>query len=134
MDFTIPTNLKVSSKVFLQKAGYHEFIDPNTGATSFVRRLGNEFYPRFHIYVQAQEPMSLSLHIDQKHVSYEGAAHAHAGEYEGPLVEDEKKRLLAFAASGVPDRQSIMGVHDVPPPPGQDQGGRKSMHDKLGLS
>lgn len=80
-------------RVVLRQAGYTEFRDPNTGETSFVRRLGTNFYPRFHLYV-AQEgtQLRLNLHLDQKQPSYQGSA-KHSGEYDGPTVEAEFQRL-----------------------------------------
>lgn len=92
MDIVVKT-VSGNPKIALQRAGYHEFVDPNTGEVSYIRRLGNAFYPRFHIYIDADaRGMMLSLHIDQKHASYTGTR-AHAGEYSGPVVEAEAARL-----------------------------------------
>lgn len=92
MDIIVPTT-GGNPKVLLQRVGYHEFVDPNTGEVSYIRRLGNEFYPRFHIYVDEDvRGFVLSLHIDQKHASYAGTR-AHAGEYTGAVVEAEAARL-----------------------------------------
>ena len=83
----------VQPRVLLQRAGYHEFLDPNTGETSFVRRLGTHFYPRFHLYPEQEgEKLRLNLHLDQKKPSYQGFR-KHSGEYDGPTVEAESERL-----------------------------------------
>ncbi len=77
----------------LRKAGYSFFKDPLSHEESFVLRLTPEFYPRFHLYVaQANEQITLSLHLDQKKPSY-GEGNKHSGEYEGPVIEKELKRI-----------------------------------------
>jgi len=61
-----------------------------------VKRLSGGDYPRFHIYVNNEIPgekITFSLHLDEKKPSYEGF-NAHAGQYDGPLVEAERDRLL----------------------------------------
>ncbi|MFA6908694.1 MAG: hypothetical protein WC289_02280 [Patescibacteria group bacterium] len=75
--------------VFFQRCGYH------TGRNgSYERRLNRGIqFPRFHVYLENQgDTLRISLHIDAKAPSYEGTS-AHAGEYEGPLVEQEMKRI-----------------------------------------
>lgn len=77
----------------LRKAGYSHFVDPNTGGESFVLRLTSEFYPRFHLYVEEKhDEITFNLHLDQKKPSY-GTSHAHSGEYEGPTIEKEMRRI-----------------------------------------
>jgi hypothetical protein len=78
----------------LEEAGYHQFRDPNTGKFSFVMRLGQRFYPRYHVYVKQLKNggIEVDLHIDQKQASYEGQR-AHSGEYSGERVEEEMARI-----------------------------------------
>ncbi|MEK7167794.1 MAG: hypothetical protein AAB791_02210 [Patescibacteria group bacterium] len=71
----------------LRRSGYG-LITGRQGQ-SFVRRLGSNFYPRFHAYVEGSQ---INLHLDQKQPSYEGS-HAHSGEYDGELVESEAERI-----------------------------------------
>jgi len=87
-----------SSYNLLRQAGYSAFRDPNTKQTSYTRRLGSGFYPRFHIYVnkEDQEGLELNLHLDQKKASYEGQK-AHSGEYDGDLIKQEGERIRALA-------------------------------------
>lgn len=88
----------LNEKLLMQRAGYHSFIDPNTGDQSYVMRLGRGFYPRFHVYIQSKKgTRELSLHLDMKHASYEGV-NAHSGEYSGPKVEEEIGRLERWVA------------------------------------
>lgn len=80
-------------KELLRQAGYHPFVDPNTRKQSYVRTLqGGSYYPRFHIYVEIIDGgFQVDLHLDQKKPSYGGKAHA--GEYDGPVVEEEGGRI-----------------------------------------
>lgn len=103
MKIVWPKILTQQPRLILEEAGYHEFLDPNTGKTSYVQRIGREFYPRYHLYINrfdphAQTPVcEMDIHIDQKQASYEGHT-AHSGEYTGPLVEEEAQRLVRWLA------------------------------------
>ncbi len=84
----------------IQRCGYARFVDPRTGEESYVRRMGTGFYPRFHLYVEERgHELVLKLHLDQKQPSY-GVGHKHSGEYEGPTVETEARRISALLVSG----------------------------------
>lgn len=86
----------VTASVALQRVGYAPFRDPNTGETSYVRRLASNFYPRFHIYAEEKgEELVIKLHLDQKKPSYVGFT-KHSGEYDGPVVEKECDRISSF--------------------------------------
>lgn len=81
-------------KMLMRKCGYHPFVDPNTRKLSYSRQLRPGMrYPRFHAYVsQTDDGFIVDLHLDQKHVSYKGS-NKHAGEYDGPTVEAECRRV-----------------------------------------
>jgi len=80
----------------MRKIGYAEHRGRDA-VFSYVHRLHSTPYPRFHAYVDERDGgFSLNLHLDQKQPSYEGADHAHSGEYEGPVVEREMSRLLGL--------------------------------------
>ena len=68
----------------LRRSGY-AFLrkDDRTGEMSFVKRVSNGDYPRFHIYARTtpRGAVEITLHLDQKKASYGGAT-AHSGEYE----------------------------------------------------
>jgi len=94
MNITIQ-NPSTHSRNLLRRAGYaiHQSRD---GELSFVRRIEGADYPRFHIYIKKEEPgklMEITLHLDEKKPSYEGFT-AHSGQYGGPIIEEEKNRLL----------------------------------------
>ena len=93
MKLTAKGNLPDTSRNIMRRLGYGEHYDHNTQQFSYSRRLGKERYPRFHVYVDDFDSgMVINLHLDQKQASYEGS-NAHAGEYDGKLVEDEIKRI-----------------------------------------
>ncbi|MBI3956786.1 MAG: hypothetical protein HY340_02250 [Candidatus Kerfeldbacteria bacterium] len=99
MKFTLKLPPDQNAPVVLNRAGYATFRDPNTGQTSYVKRLGDYFYPRFHLYVQSANTAQAicSLHLDMKQPSYTGSR-AHSGEYDGEQVVNEIKRILGVAA------------------------------------
>jgi len=83
-------------EVFLtRKAGYAIIHNRHTGKDSFVRPFTVNNYPRLHMYVMEEEEdkIVMHLHLDQKEPSYKGV-NAHNAEYEGPVVEEEVKRLI----------------------------------------
>lgn len=101
----------------MRRAGYAEFNDPNTGQTSYVKRLSRDFYPRFHAYVEQDKDnkTSINLHLDQKKPSYAGA-HAHNAEYDGGQVAEEGAKLEGLVknqmdnqAQGAPDQSDKKG-------------------------
>jgi len=72
---------------------YFQAENPEKGELIFVRPLGRNGYPRFHLYIkESNDELILNLHLDQKKPSYKGAP-AHAGEYEGKVVEAETERI-----------------------------------------
>ena len=80
-------------KTFLRQAGYALIFDRRRGVESFVRRLGEGYYPRIHLYVEVEgDNLILNLHLDQKKASYEGS-HMHSAEYDGNIIQDEMDRL-----------------------------------------
>ncbi len=79
----------------LRRLGYSVLQDRRHGTQSFVRRLRHDLYPRFHLYVEEHgEQVQLNLHLDQRAPVYAGVT-AHAGEYDGELVEVEADRIKA---------------------------------------
>lgn len=65
---------------------------------AFHRFLRRARYPKFHIYAtvsQDRQSVHINLHLDQKRPSYKGN-HAHAAEYDGPVVEAEAARIQSF--------------------------------------
>ena len=98
MDFKFPIKDGRNPRDLIRRAGYGEWFDKGREVTSYTRKLGSENYPRFHVYLKEGENIfEVSLHLDQKHVSYEGSK-AHAGEYDGEKVENEARRITSVIA------------------------------------
>jgi hypothetical protein len=72
---------------------------PGTREMSFIRRVGMDEYPRFHIFTKQTifGKVEINMHIDQKKASYEGAI-IHSGEYEneGWLAKEAEEIKKAF--------------------------------------
>jgi len=92
MNFVIK-NIKENINWLAREIGYVILEAKSPNEYNLVRKLTGDNYPRFHIYVkQRGEHFDFSLHLDQKQPSYEGT-HAHAGEYDGPVIETEADRI-----------------------------------------
>ena len=92
MDFEIK-NLKISEINLARQIGYVIIDAKGNNEYNLVRKIHQDNYPRFHIYLkQKGDNYIFSLHLDQKKPSYEGS-HAHSGEYFGPIVEEEADRI-----------------------------------------
>lgn len=92
MDFVGVNKLNYNLPNLLRKLGYH----PSKFNDSFIRLLGRENYPRFHLYIKHQgTSLNFSLHLDQKKASYQGQT-AHSGDYDNSLVLEEKNRILSL--------------------------------------
>lgn len=84
--------------IWLRSAGYVYLPSKGREKESFARRLGSEFYPRFHLYVdeeknkEGKDIVILNLHLDQKKPGYQGY-NRHNAEYDGEVVEREAMRL-----------------------------------------
>ena len=76
----------------LRSAGY-SYRGMNNGDFGFIKRIGLNEYPHYHIYAKVEnENIIINLHLDKKKPSYEGSA-ANGGEYDGELVEKEMERI-----------------------------------------
>ncbi|MBI2485028.1 hypothetical protein HYW18_02700 [Candidatus Uhrbacteria bacterium] len=94
MKMLFPENYHDSSRNLIMRCGYAEFRDPKTGKISYVRRPGQGFYPRFHVYLQTHpQGFVVDIHLDQKQPSYGGGTHMHSGEYTGTAVHEELARI-----------------------------------------
>ena len=105
MDIKLPFDFAENSRNFLRRSGYAEINDYNSGKTSYVKRLSQQHYPRFHVYINEKDGLDvISLHLDQKKPSYAGS-HAHSGEYDGQVVTQEGGRIKGLIKNQM-DNQS----------------------------
>jgi len=81
-----------SADFLVRHCGYGQIRDNKTNQISYVKRLRSDFYPRFHLYVNSENPLVLNLHLDQKKASYEGFT-AHSGDYDSEIVKQEAQRI-----------------------------------------
>lgn len=80
---------KYNIHTLMKRLGY----SPHPKNGSFVRRLGRDNFPRFHVYIKDRaESHELALHLDQKGACYEGHT-AHSGDYDSEVLEAEKQRI-----------------------------------------
>ncbi len=93
-----PGPLPDHARNILRRLGYGEQQN-REGQVSFNRRFTNAPYPKYHAYVEDRNGgLQVNLHVDQKAATYE-SAHAHSGEYDGPLLARELDRIGAFVES-----------------------------------
>ncbi len=79
--------------MMLRKTGYLQIKDSISQKTSYVRKLTDQRYPRFHLYIEeSPEEVVFDLHLDQAKTRYEGQT-AHNADYETPQVKEELTRI-----------------------------------------
>lgn len=93
MEFVIK-NLNDSNNELMRKIEYKPaYFQKEGGGISIVRQIGRNDYPRFHLCIKENnEEFIFKLHLDQKKPSYQ-RSHAHSGEYNGTVIEEEVKRI-----------------------------------------
>ena len=97
MKLLLPKTKIPDSERFIRRCGYGKIFDRRSGQISYARRLRHDLYPRFHVYVDDRgDNWQFNLHLDQRATVYKGAT-AHAGDYDGPVVEGEGERIKSFA-------------------------------------
>ncbi|MBI2989656.1 MAG: hypothetical protein HYY51_00500 [Candidatus Magasanikbacteria bacterium] len=83
---------RLNIPMLFKTCGYHQTKNIKS-ELSYVRALSASGYPRFHCYTApAEKGFAANLHLDQKKPSY-GEHTAHSGEYEGPVLEAEARRI-----------------------------------------
>ena len=97
MKFKFPKK-NLHPKDVIRKCGYGELHDKKYNTISYTRKLGGGHYPRFHIYYEEFPTyFEVALHLDQKQPSY-GKETAHSGDYDGPAVENEARRMTEIVS------------------------------------
>ncbi len=81
-----------NSEVLLRRSGYARQEDYKMGKISYFRRLGTQHFPKFHVYVDSDSPLTLDLHLDNKAHAYTGQR-AHGGDYDSNIVRAEALRI-----------------------------------------
>ncbi len=87
-----------NARNLMRRLGYGEHRG-HGDQLSYARRISGQPFPRYHAYVEDKDGgIQVNLHVDQKEASYTGSS-AHSGEYEGPLVASEMRRLAQSIAA-----------------------------------
>lgn len=94
MQIKISKTLVPDPELFIRRAGYGIVFDKQSRSIkSFIKRLSRDLYPRYHLYLEdLGTDWGFNLHLDQRAPVYAGQT-AHAGEYDGPVVEREAERI-----------------------------------------
>ena len=97
MNTFFPGPLPDHGRNILRRLGYGEDRKWN-GQISYMKRISNTKFPHYHIYIEDKNGgLQINLHVDQKEATHEGS-HAHSGEYDGKLVEDEMAYITNYIA------------------------------------
>jgi len=101
MKFKVSKDLKYSPENILRTCNYFPIFDRRTQKGSFVRKLTQNRYPRFHMYVKEKgDELIFDLHLDQSKTVYSGAK-AHNADYDSPEVKTELVRVFAKVKEAV---------------------------------
>ena len=101
MKFSITTKNRESVDVVLRGLGYRYLFGNEKAEMSFVKPLGENFYPRWHLYVKQYDRSNnetrydFSLHLDQKKPAYKGVTR-HSGDYDSDIVNKEAERIKRY--------------------------------------
>ncbi|MCD6094299.1 hypothetical protein J7J39_00050 [bacterium] len=91
MKFEIEGTLKENIYNLMRRTGYFFLRKTVKSELEFVRP--PKGFPRFHLFLKIKDQKYIfNLHLDQKAPIYKGAP-AHAGEYNGKVVEEEAERI-----------------------------------------
>jgi hypothetical protein len=107
MKFTVKGPFNNNIYNLMRNIGYR-FVGKSetTGEINFVRPVGENRFPRFHIYLifnQSALEILFDLHLDQKAPIYEGST-AHSGDYSGDAVDTEAERIKHLLQYEIIDR------------------------------
>ncbi len=89
MKFQVQNKTKENMHTLLREARYRPHAD------GYVRPLGPNFYPRFHLYVRDDKSsniIDMSIHLDQRKPRYQGTT-AHNADYDGDVLVKESGRI-----------------------------------------
>jgi len=111
MDINFNQKFEQNIEQLIRSCGYGLVRDPRASQRSYARRMGAGIYPRFHMYINSLDPLVLSLHIDQKQVSYEGSR-AHSGDYDSDTVKAEAQRIYNLIIQQNQDLSSGLNTSD----------------------
>ena len=94
MKLKLPNNLTQSEHCLARQCGYLPIEDRISGKKSYIRRLTQQRYPRFHLYIYplGKKEIVFDLHLDQNVNRYKRQK-AHNADYESVEVKEELVRI-----------------------------------------
>ncbi|MCA9375666.1 MAG: hypothetical protein KC925_01235 [Candidatus Doudnabacteria bacterium] len=92
--------ITINATAIMRKLGYKPWRDPKTGKESFIRRLGQAFYPRFHVYVLYEEDRTpvIDLHMDWRRPMHKKGQKSYE-DAESDTVQEEARRIIQILDS-----------------------------------
>ncbi len=95
MEITVE-NPRQNEKYIMRKCGYMPWRDPRSGETSYIRRLGTGYYPRFHIKAKRMgSQIIFDLHLDSRRPMHKIGIRTYEDE-ESRIVSSEADRIKAY--------------------------------------
>lgn len=93
MKFKITSKSSQSENYLMRRCGYIPIHDRKSGHDSYVRKLTNQRYPRFHLYLSEISGETIfDLHLDQNINRYNNQT-AHNADYNSEEVKQELERI-----------------------------------------
>jgi hypothetical protein len=98
MKLKLPNDLTQSEYSLARQCGYLPIKDRISEKKSYIRKLSQQRYPRFHLYIYpfSEKETVFDLHLDQNVNRYEGQK-AHNADYESAEVKEELLRIYKIA-------------------------------------
>jgi hypothetical protein len=93
MKLSLTNKLNHTTEQILRNAGYFYIFDKISKKGSFIKKLTEQRYPRFHMYIiETPEKIIFDLHLDQSATRYKGQG-AHNADYDSDQVKTELIRI-----------------------------------------
>ena len=93
MKFKLPNTFSQNQISLARKSGYIPIHDRISNKNSYVRKLTNQHYPRFHLYIsESNNEITFDLHLDQNMNRYQNQT-AHNADHDSREVKQELIRI-----------------------------------------
>ncbi|MBU1177688.1 hypothetical protein KJ903_00545 [Patescibacteria group bacterium] len=93
------TNPRFNESYIMRRCSYKPWRDPRNGDSSFIRRLGRSYYPRFHVKTRrdANNVLIFDLHLDARRPMHRQGVRSYEDE-ESQVVQAEAARIQSLLA------------------------------------
>lgn len=117
MKFKTTKNLMYTPENVLRTCGYFPIFNRKNQKFSFVKKLSNNRYPRFHLYLkEIENELIFDLHLDQSQTVYVQQK-AHNADYDSLEVKQELVRIFQEVKKNIrPDPEEKTDPIDSPSP------------------